>query len=609
MSAALFRLWVLQLRGRVVRFARQLRQPKYLVGLVIGVGWIGFWSTNWLWRSDGPGISGLQIQQRLFTDSAPFLQLAVASGVALWFSVAWLVPWGGLGLALKQSELHVLLPAPVSRRRLIQYSLLRAQGPLLATAAIFTLLLGSGGTSRLRLFVAIWFFFTIWELHTRYRAMVLLRLRELPPGRARMFHALIVVAVVLFWALLLPRLAAIGRAAFNTLQAEGSVALLRDVLAPVAETLDQLWLRPLVWVTAPAFAGDWTSFGLALIPAALLVLLLHEGIVRSRARFEEPAMEYAAREESKTAPGRRYRRLSASARRRVPVPLAAHGAPEVAVVWKNVVHKLRWPLRDLLGIGALLVIAIVVLLAALGAPGFVFNLLGGIGAWGVLFGPWIASLGFRNDIRTELQHLDVVRTWPVAPTRFVLAQAVAPAVLGTLIAVGGMLVIGAAHIGGRLAEAYHGGTTSRIRVSFVGAFDVAGSSWPWLLCVGVGLLPLVAGFTLLISTLQNLAALLFPAWMGSGAQSGRGMAAMGQNLLVAMALGFCLLIALLPGALLLAAVVALQWWLNVPWTPWIAPLWGLIAATPLFVEVWLVTAVGGRVWARLDPATEILEAT
>ena len=42
MSLALLELLLLSVRGRFVRWFRLLRKPKYLIGFVIGVGYVGF---------------------------------------------------------------------------------------------------------------------------------------------------------------------------------------------------------------------------------------------------------------------------------------------------------------------------------------------------------------------------------------------------------------------------------------------------------------------------------------------------------------------------------------------------------------------------------------
>ena len=58
MIAVLVRLQWMTLKGRVVRSIRLLRQPKYLVGSVVGVGWIGLWVVRPLLHSQRRASAG-----------------------------------------------------------------------------------------------------------------------------------------------------------------------------------------------------------------------------------------------------------------------------------------------------------------------------------------------------------------------------------------------------------------------------------------------------------------------------------------------------------------------------------------------------------------------
>ncbi len=72
-------------------------------------------------------------------------------------------------------------------------------------------------------------------------------------------------------------------------------------------------------------------------------------------------------------------------------------------------------------------------------------------------------------------------------------------------------------------------------------------------------------------------------------------------MILALALG------LLPGAVLVGLALLAQWGVGLPWSAWEIPVWGLIAAVPVFVEFGLLVHLAGRLWARLDPTSEILE--
>jgi hypothetical protein len=76
---------------------------------------------------------------------------------------------------------------------------------------------------------------------------------------------------------------------------------------------------------------------------------------------------------------------------------------------------------------------------------------------------------------------------------------------------------------------------------------------------------------------------------------------LGSVMIVGLAVG------LVPGALVVGVALLGQWALGVPWSAVEFPLWGALAAGPLFVEVWLLVQAAGRLWSKLDPTTEILE--
>ena len=78
-------------------------------------------------------------------------------------------------------------------------------------------------------------------------------------------------------------------------------------------------------------------------------------------------------------------------------------------------------------------------------------------------------------------------------------------------------------------------------------------------------------------------------------------------MLVSAGLALALTLGFIPSALLVGAVAGVQWWLDIPWSPWEFPLWGVLAAAPQFVLGWLLVEAAGRFWEQLDPSQEILE--
>jgi len=222
-----------------------------------------------------------------------------------------------------------------------------------------------------------------------------------------------------------------------------------------------------------------------------------------------------------------------------------------------------------------------------------------------VFVPLIMSLGLRNDFRSDLAHLDMLRTWPVDERRLAAVEILGPAVVATATGCFGGALFIAALVGARLQGALHGApsmvvvpeTSIILGVPALGAFAL----------LAAGVVPVLAGATAMISAAKNLAMLAFPAWIGIGPDAGRGIAILGHRLLLGSGMIVGLAVGLVPGALLVGLALLGQWALGVPWSAAEFPLWGVLAAAPLFVEVWLLTHAAGRLWSKLDPSTEILE--
>ena len=75
-----------------------------------------------------------------------------------------------------------------------------------------------------------------------------------------------------------------------------------------------------------------------------------------------------------------------------------------------------------------------------------------IGGGFVVLGPLLVTMGRRNDLRAELQHLELVRTWPVPGSRLLLAEVLGPASAGTYAAFCGGLAVAAGYYGAQLLD-------------------------------------------------------------------------------------------------------------------------------------------------------------
>jgi hypothetical protein len=338
-----------------------------------------------------------------------------------------------------------------------------------------------------------------------------------------------------------------------------------------------------------------------------MVIVGQEAVVRSRARYEEAALQHAGKLAQRKSPSRRLRRLSERVRRENPFLLTPNGRPETAVLWKNLHILSRRSLRGILGWSVIMWAGLAVVPAVANAPDFVFGLVANVGVGVGAFLPLILTLSLRNDFRTDLGHLDLVRTWPIVPHRLVVAEVLGPAMVA---AAGGLVGAGlylAGLVGARLRLAFHG---RDVAYGLVPSGDATLLGLPVIATAALivlGTAPALAAGTLLLSVLRNLVVLAFPAWVATGSDSGRGVQALGHRLLLGSVMILGLTLGLLPGGLLVGLAVVLQATMNGPWTAWALPLWGVLAAAPLLVEVALLARLAGRLWSRLDPSHEILD--
>ncbi|MCB1049391.1 MAG: hypothetical protein KDC71_02245 [Acidobacteria bacterium] len=130
MNAALRYLWIRSQVGRFKNRLQRLKNPKYLFGAVLGTLYLFFFVYRRLGRT-----GHLQ-------DMQGFLAHLVGYGCLIlmgFFGLQWCMLFRSGGLRLTENELDLLLSAPLRRRDLLHYHLLKPQFSLLTTALILSL--------------------------------------------------------------------------------------------------------------------------------------------------------------------------------------------------------------------------------------------------------------------------------------------------------------------------------------------------------------------------------------------------------------------------------------------------------------------------------------
>jgi ABC-2 type transport system permease protein len=559
-------------RNRLRTQVARLRQPRYLVALVLG-GLYLYWALG----------AGLRDEEMPFAQlaSRPQVPLLVSAVLLLTSARWWLARPDRTALAFTPAEVHLLFPAPVSRRALVHAKLLRGQLAILLNVAIWVVLLrgDAGSLAGWQRGIALWVLFSTFTLHRLAAALVRLgAAQHAGAGRRRamlplaVFGGLLATVSVLLWR---------ARPALTEAWTLGAGEAARVLGEALQHPAGRVALAPVQALVGPVFATTSAEWLWRIGPALLVLALHYLWVVRTDSAFEEAAVE-ASQERLKslarvqgTALHARRSRAGSVART---LPLPALGHPAIAVAWKNATAAIRggdW-LRQ---VGLFFVLfsgAIGVLRWSTGLPTEVLLVLTTVwGAMLVLLGPqWT-----RFDLRLDLRNLTALRTLPLSGRAIVTAEVVGVALLHT-VTIAAFLAVPV------LFAAIDATVRADLR-------DLVGAPGPALLALAV----LVPAVNLLTFTVQNGLALLYPGWVQLGTDR-RGFEAMGQTMLT---MGLTLVGGAV--ALVFPAVFGLAlWFIARPW----AGAWALsVGAATVFVvllaqivPVWI--ALGG-VLDRTEP--------
>ena len=566
-DAALYlsqRSFVNALRRRVQR----LRQPKYFVGFVIGLGYF-----YWLWMRPGTTWTSL-LPAGAGWDVAALLVAATAA-------LTWVFGSSETPFAFQLAETDFVFTAPLTRRAVIQFRMLRSQLPLLLSAAFTVLFFSRAGlaTRVLMRVPALWLLYFTLQLHAASAAQVRASLSEQGiTGVRRRLLTLVVLALALgglLWGLRGALPAVVD--AFRGDPGSGVQVLAGAVRHGVLGIVT--W--PLFAVTGPIVAATPREFLTRFPPALLVTAVFYVWVVREGIAFEEAAIEHANKLARRIEAMRKGRSEAPRARPGGTAPifrLRPRGAPGGALVWKNVTGVLReFRLRTLLLI-LIVVVAMGVVLGqpgAAGGPDLVAILAIALTGVAVLFGP----LALRYDLRRDLELLDVLKALPLGGAAVVGAE-----VLGPVLVISGIAMLGwtTAFVASLASATVRIGVGDRLA----------------LLCGAAIVTPPVVTVLFLV---QNTAALLFPAWSAIGPERATGFEATGQRIVTFLGTGIALVVAVLPAGIVggVAAIVA--------HTLGAGPIatgltWAIVGAPVLGVECYVAVRMLGPVLERLEPA-------
>jgi hypothetical protein len=482
-------------KNRVRARLRRLREPRYLFGGAIGLLWFG-------WIVLRPFLAKPRSGRPV---ASPFLLLMTHPetgrfGVALaLLGLALLLAWWPSTrrpLDFSPAEVQFLFPAPIPRRQLLHYKLLRSQGGMLFGAIVGALFLRPATLRDGWMFSAgFWLALTASRLYSVGVGFAATAQRS---RRALLAASLAAAAI-----LAIAAAPVFGQLAAMTTMTERLEALRRvwSTGAPRAV----LW--PFVTLASLPLAGSTAAFWSTLPGVLLVILATYTWVLRSDAAFEEEAAARAEKPRAAVQPIAPRKRGEKPG----PFPLALDGPPETAILWKNLILLGRYAsLKTLLRLLPIFFVFLPLSRAkgsSIGLAAMAGSLT--LASMTVLMGPGM----MRNDLRQDLRRLAVLKSWPVSGASVVRGELLAPALVLTVIAwlalLACALALGGLPMKGRLIT-----LVLPHRVPYLAAAMV-----------------IAPALVLAQLVVQNGLAVLLPAWLASG-KANAGLERMGQGMLV-----------------------------------------------------------------------------
>ncbi len=557
---------------------KRLKKPKYLIGALFGVIYLYSYFFQFLFfrgRRGGAAAGGFEMDESIF----PLIGTLILFVMVL---SAWIFPHARAALVFSEAEIAFLFPAPVSRRMLIHFKLLRSQAAIFFTVLLLTLITGrlfANSHAWMRV-LGWWVILSTLGLHFLGAsfARTMLTERGISTWTRR-----IIVLVVLAALVTLTVVWAQKTLPVPAMENVADWKAWRDYARTLFATppLSHL-MFPFRIVLAPYFASTPMEFGKAMLPALGIMVVHYVWVIRSNVAFEEASLELSRRFAERVAAAREGKSPQANPKKsqRAPFRLPPLGPRPIAFLWKNLINaQATFRARTLL----LVLIPFLVFGGIMGGAGArsvaVINaasmLLLMLFFWSLLIG----SQFVRCDFRQDLAAMDVLKLYPLRGWQVVAGELCAPLVILTVVQWLLLITIGVfTTVGGT-------GQLPRLPIE-------------WLVATAI-IAPFWNGLALLI---PNAAVLLFPGWFQTRVDAPQGIEVAGQRLLLLFGQMIVIGIAVLPAGLAFAlGFVPLQ----IAGAGVFAAFAGAGAASialagEIVLGIWLV----GKLFDRFDLAAE-----
>jgi hypothetical protein len=561
-------------RNRIRQRLRRLRQPRYLIGFAAG----GLYLYFFFFRHAFGGASSRGPTPFGGVENAAD-SLAFIGPLLLWLIVtmAWVTPGSGPAIPFTRSEVQFLFAAPLSRRQLLNYKLLRGQlGPLLGTAVTTVFLRPSSAAKGWMFFGGMWMVLAVLRMHLLGVALRRQSLGQHGAQGARRHW--LPIAIVGGAALVVLGTIALDWPQLSAMETRREVF---DELKSLFSTGPPRWiLWPFAAVAHLPLAASPGAFGQALPMVAVILALNYFWVVRGDVAFEEAS---AAHAEQQAEDGKKDAAVIRDVRR-TPFPLSLSGRPEIALLWKNLILCGRFATWRIFVRFVPVVIVVSFVIARASSSGLVEVVLF-VSLAAAMMVVLIGPQSLRSDLRQDLVHFQLLKCWPVRGAVLLRGELLAPAVVLTVTT--WLLIL----------------TAAIFTWPEAGSLVLPPDLRHHRLAFAFALALVAPALIVAQLVLHNGIAVLFPAWVAIGTTRARGIDAMGQRLLMMAGVVIVLLIAVIPASLI-AAPVVLAIEMSTGHHGFAVVTAAVIMATVILGESWLALGQLGRAFEKTD-ATDL----
>jgi ABC-2 type transport system permease protein len=556
-------------RNRLRSLARRLRSPRYAIGFLLGVGY--FWLVFGRQFTSRGGLPAIGALDAIGTGMSAML-FVIFCGI-------WIFGGDSTALAFSEAEVAFLFTAPVPRRALILYKLARAQLPILINVAVWSVILRRGTTLLPVPAVAagIWAVFSTLSLHRL--GVALMRAGTVENIAAKRTRRVLGAALVL--AAMTAVIVTLIVAPLAALHADASSnprALIKAVTTFMQSPGVHTILFPFRLLVAPIYSASLGAWVKAMVPSLGILGLHLWWVLRADERFEEAAAaaSTALAKRIEAVRSRRGVTLSpgAASKGRRTIALAPTGFPAVAIAWKNVLQ-----FRNVVKPLTLLRLPMLVIGVAAYVGWKTGNLAQFVFAASLVMAfliPFGVNMTVRSDLRTDMLHLPLLKSLPIAGRDLVLME-----VLSSALPMAALQILFVA-IGAAMLLF----TGSPLKIA------------PGALAAALAAVPVVSVvLCTAYCTILNASAVLFPAWVRLGQPGTGGIEMMGQTMLTVLANVLAQLLLLLIPAAFGGAI-----WYALKSYPAVAIGAGvLLACVALSSECYGIMLALGQAFERAEP--------